>query len=239
MLLYYISDRRAFAGDEAQRQCALLDHVASAAAAGVDYIQLREKDLPIRELEILAKQVVARVHAQSSRTKLLINQHADVALASGADGVHLPGESLPPSEIRALWMRAGRRAPVIAVSAHSLHEVQYAEAHGADFAVLAPIFEKPKTNVAALGLATLSMACRAAKPPDNTESAPRSGFRVLALGGVNLTNACSCLGAGAAGVAGIRLFQEGNPAQTVCLLRQLGKSHQAAKSEPDKTTHSA
>jgi thiamine-phosphate pyrophosphorylase len=222
MILYYITDRRAFNGDEAQQRRALLERVGAAADAAVGYIQLREKDLPMRELESLAKQVVAQVRAVSSRTKVLINQHAEIALASGADGVHLPGGSMPPSEVRSLWIRASKRPPVIAVSAHSIGEVRYAEAHGADFAVLAPIFEKPKTNVPSLGLETLRLACQGAKPPDNTEAAPQSRFPVLALGGVNRGNAALCLGAGAAGIAGIRLFQEGDVGETVGLLRSLG-----------------
>jgi thiamine-phosphate pyrophosphorylase len=221
MLLYYISDRHAFGGDET-RQCeSLVSQVRAAAVAGVDYIQLREKDLSTRSLEALAKEVVATVRAVSSITRVLINQHVEIALASAADGVHLPGGSLPPSEVRALWMPACNRAPTIAVSAHTLDEVRYAEAHGADFVVLAPIFEKPNTNAPVLGLETLSLASRGSKPPDNTESAPQNNFPVLALGGVNLRNAGPCLNAGAAGVAGIRLFQEGNLTETVRLLRML------------------
>ena len=198
MLLYYITDRRAFGGEEAENCGALLDRLRTAAAAGVDYIQLREKDLSARALESLAKKAVAAVRAASSTTRILINQRADIALASGADGVHLPGGSLPPSEIRALWMRACDRVPTIGVSSHCVEDVRYAESHGADFVVLAPIFEKPGTDLPGLGLDMLALACGGAKPPDNTESAPQSGFPVLALGGVNLANAGPCLNAGAA-----------------------------------------
>jgi thiamine-phosphate pyrophosphorylase len=221
MLLYYITSRAGFGGDEAQQRRALLDRVAAAAVAGVDFVQLREKDLPVRALEGLAKQAVARVRAASSRTKLLINQHADVALAVGAHGVHLPGGSLPASEVRALWMKSSSQVPVIGVSAHRIEDARYAEAHGADFAVLAPIFEKPGTPLAGLGLETLTLACRGARRPDNTEAAPQSHFPVLALGGLTLANAASCIRAGAAGVAGIRLFQEGNITETVLCLRRL------------------
>jgi thiamine-phosphate pyrophosphorylase len=221
MLLYYITDRRAFAGDEAHQRRSLLKRVAETAAAGVDYIQLREKDLSTRELERLAKDVIDVVRSTSSRTRILINQRTDVALACAADGVHLPGNSLPASEVRSLWMRASDRAPVIGVSAHSVDEVRYAEAHGAEFAVLAPIFEKPGTKLPGLGLDLLAAACRGARPPDNTESAPQSSFPVLALGGMNLTNAGACMQAGAAGVAGVRLFQEGDIGETVRALREI------------------
>ncbi len=222
MLLYYITDRHAFAGDEDHQRRSLLQRVAEAATAGVDYIQLREKDLATRELERLAKDVIGIVHSSSPKTRILINQRTDVALACGADGVHLSGNSLPASDVRSLWMRRADPAPVIAVSAHSLDDVRYAEAHGADFAVLAPIFEKPGTKLPGLGLSALAAACRGPRPPDNTESAPQSSFPVLALGGVNLSNAVACVGAGAAGVAGIRLFQEGNVGDTVRVLRRPG-----------------
>ena len=221
MFLYYITNRLAFPGGEAQQRRALLARIAEAAAAGVDYIQLREKDLSVRELEGLAKEFTSAVRNASGTTRVLINQHTEVALACGADGVHLPGGSLPASEVRPMWMRASVRDPIIGVSAHTIEEVRSAEAHGADFVVLAPIFEKPGTNLPGLGLSLLATACGRAKPPDNTEAAPTSHFPVLALGGVSVDNAAACLRAGAAGVAGIRLFQEGNLRETVRLLRQL------------------
>ena len=102
-----------------------------------------------------------------------------------------------------------------------MDDVRYAEAHGADFAVLAPIFEKPNTDLPGLGLELLRIACRRAVAPDNTEAAPESSFPVLALGGVKLDNAFACIRAGASGVAGIRLFQEGDVHPTVRTLRQI------------------
>jgi thiamine-phosphate pyrophosphorylase len=224
MLLYYITDRRGFAGSEEQQRLTLLARVAEAAQAGVDYIQLREKDLTARGLEKLGGEAVAAVRENSSSTRILINGRPDIGLACGADGVHLPGGSLPASEVRALWMRAVDRAPLIGVSAHSVKEVRYAEAHGADFAVLAPIFEKRGTNVRALGLTELTLACGRAQSPDNTEAPPKTFFPVLALGGVNLNNAMSCLRAGASGLAGIRLFQEAGLRETVDALRRAASS---------------
>lgn len=226
MLLYYITDRHAFAGDEKQQRRALLERVAEAARAGVDYIQLREKDLSTRELERLASDAVAAIRAKPCQTRLLINDRTDVALACGADGVHLPGKSLPASEVRSLWLRSAERTPVIGVSAHSVDDVRYAEAHGADFAVLAPIFEKPGTDLPGLGLATLSMASRGALSPDNTEAAPQSSFPVFALGGLKIENALACARAGAAGVTGIRLFQQGNVTDTVRALRKIEQQFQ-------------
>ncbi|MFI5117227.1 MAG: thiamine phosphate synthase [Terriglobales bacterium] len=217
MLLYYITDRKGLAATDAQQRSRLLLRIGEAARAGVDCIQLREKDLAARDLERLAREAVRMVRDHSATAKLLVNGRADVALASGADGVHLPAGELAASEVRALWMRASDRAPVIAVSAHTIAEVRAAAADGANFAVLAPIFEKAHTNVRPIGIDALRAAC-APTPP--AESA-MEGFAILALGGVTLANAAACLAAGAAGVAGIRLFQNGDVVETVRRLRAL------------------
>ncbi len=198
--LYYITDRRQFPGDPREQERQLLKKIRECAAARVDYIQLREKDLSSRALEMLAQKAMAAL--DGSRTKLLINSRTDAALVCGAHGVHLPSDDLPASEVRAMWMRASTAAPVIGVSAHTRAEVEYAEAHGADFAVFAPVFEKAGT-VNAGGMEELRKICQL-----------RRSIPVFALGGVTLKNARQCLEAGAAGIAGIRLFQE-NEAQMV------------------------
>jgi len=213
MLLYYITDRRGFAGTTADQRTALLRRIAEAAGAGVDYIQLREKDLCSREFERLAREAVRAVRDNSNTIKLLINGRADIALACGADGVHLPSGELLASQIRALWMKCCHREPVIGVSAHSSAEVREAKAQGASFAVLAPIFEKVQTDVKGIGLDALREAA------GERRDAAEARFSVLALGGVNLTNARACLEAGAAGLAGIRLFQSGDLLETVRQLR--------------------
>jgi thiamine-phosphate pyrophosphorylase len=217
-LLYYITDRGGFAGTAADQRTALLRRIAEAAGAGVDYIQLREKDLCSRDLERLAREAVRAVRDNSSVTKLLINGRADIALACGADGVHLPSGELSASEIRALWMKCCHREPFIGVSAHSSAEVWEAEAHGANFAVLAPIFEKVQTDVKGIGLDALRQASSAVGERRDVEA---GRFAVLALGGVNLANARACIKAGAAGLAGIRLFQSGDLLETVRRLREL------------------
>ncbi len=240
-LLYYITDRNAFASDEPTRRARLLDKIAEAARAGVDYIQLREKDLSTRDLESLAREAV-RVIRETRRLApgprplppvLLINSRTDIALAIGADGVHLRSDDISPQEARAIWEKsyAGTAAlscpaarstaegvcealarPLIGVSCHSPEEVARAAANGATFAVFAPIFEKklfekkdaPRAHPT--GLAALAQACKADIP-------------VLALGGITLSNARSCLEAGAAGIAAIRLFQENDVATVVRELR--------------------
>jgi thiamine-phosphate pyrophosphorylase len=200
-LLYYITDRSQFPGDERARRRALLAKIAEAARAGVDYIQLRERDLSTRELETLAREVAELVRENSPSTRLLINSRTDVALAAGADGVHLRADDVEPHEVRQV-LDASDRPPLaigqflVAISCHSNEDVIRAESEAADFAVFAPVFGKRGTaGTPPAGLAALREACRAE-------------ISVLALGGVNLENAASCLNAGAAGIAAIRWFQE-------------------------------
>jgi thiamine-phosphate pyrophosphorylase len=209
MMLYYITDRKGFGGTESERHSALLCRIAEAARAGIEFIQLREKDLSSAELELIAREALHVIRDNSAETKLLINTHADIARAVGADGVHLTPDSPPAREVRAAWLGHTRQHPLIAVSVHDVADVRAAESQGADFVVLAPIFEKAPTRVNGIGLTALRLACAASQIP------------VLALGGVNLTNALSCLDARAAGVAGIRLFQDGAIAETVKRLREL------------------
>ncbi len=206
LLLYYITHRTQFPGTPTEQQERLLENISECAASGIDYIQLREKDLTTRELERLAGKAMAAV-AGNSRTRLLINSRLDVALACGADGVHLPSNSLPANEARAILMRAGQSRPVIGVSTHSAAEVETAEAHGADFVVFGPAFEKNGTaNLD--GLQQLAAVSRRSMP-------------VLALGGITLQNAEQCLAASASGIAAIRLFQQEDVADVVKKLRQL------------------
>jgi thiamine-phosphate pyrophosphorylase len=219
MLLYYITDRKSLAGTDAQQRSALLSRIADAARAGVDYIQLREKDLSSHELERLAKEAVRAVRDNSTTTKLLINGRADVALAVGADGVHLPAGELSPSVVRSLWKQCSGNQPLIGVSAHTNQDILDARTQVADFAVLAPIFEKVQTSSASVGLDFLRAACRRVQQSDNVPAV--APFPVLALGGVTLSNAQACVEAGAAGVAGIRLFQLGDVPDIVRRLREL------------------
>jgi thiamine-phosphate pyrophosphorylase len=198
-LLYYITDRRQFPGEAGEKESRLLAKITEAGAAGVDFIQLREKDLGGRALEALARKAMAAIPA-GSESRLLINARLDVALASGAHGVHLPAHDLSPSEVRMVWDRASRTTPLVAVSVHSLDEVALAEAHGADFAVYGPVFEK-SGSLNPQGLEELRRACHR---PDR----PAAPMPLLALGGVTLGNARQCLEAGASGLAAIRLFQQ-------------------------------
>ena len=137
-ILYYITDRTAFPGDEFSRRNRLLLNISEAARAGVDYIQLREKDLPARDLESLAREAVRILREISpGNTTLLINSRADVALAAGCDGVHLRSDDISPQEVRAIWAKSGQggigsaqKYPLIGVSCHSQGEVTQALANG-------------------------------------------------------------------------------------------------------------
>jgi thiamine-phosphate pyrophosphorylase len=207
--LYYITDRRQFPGAGQEQERRLLEKIAECAAAGVDLVQLREKDLGAHALEKLALKAMAAL--AGSRTRLLINSRTDVALACGAHGVHLPANDHAASDVRAIFARAGVSEPVIGVSTHSAVEVASVEAHGADFAVFAPIFEKGGT-ASREGLEELRRICHRTEAADPL-------MPVLALGGITLENARLCVEAGAVGIAGIRLFQQNDVAAVVKQLR--------------------
>lgn len=195
MLLYYITDRRQFPGGDAAQRQRLLECIASCAQAGVDLIQLREKDLPPRELEAFAVEAKSAVAGTAAR--LLMNRRIDVAIAAGLGGVHLTSsaDELVPSDARVAFDRAGIHRPLIGISCHTEKEILLADSHGADLAVFGPVFEKDGAANAA-GLEQL----RALRG--------KVSMKILALGGVTVDNARSCLEAGTTGVAGTRLFQK-------------------------------
>jgi len=165
-----------------------VDVAARAAAAGVDMIQVRAKRLPARNLAALAANVVAAARG----VPVLVNTRADVALACGAQGVHLPSDGLSAKLVRSM-VPAGF---LIGVSCHSGDELIRAEREGADFAVYGPVFTTPShPDATPPGLDALAAAARLVRLP------------IYALGGISAENAPLCLAAGAAGVAGISLFQ--------------------------------
>jgi len=178
MKRYYITDRNAAGGFRP-----LLEIIRDQIHMGVDYIQIREKDLSARELfefSLTVLEVRQEVKARSL-TKILLNTRADIALAIGADGVHLPSDA-PQQTLPGL---------LVSRSCHTVDEIRDAKA---DLVVFSPIFEG-HNHTSGIGLAQLRLACQAGKP-------------VFALGGVTWDNAELCIEAGAEGIAGIRLFQD-------------------------------
>lgn len=218
MFLYYITDRKQLSADPKKSMQLLLERIRFAAEAGVDAIQLREKDLSAREMTDLGSRALEIVNAANAnrkpetRTCLLINSRVDVAVACECDGVHLRSDDISAADARAVLIQAGIKQPLVGVSCHSVIEVEQAYGHGADFVVLGPVFAKSTTEKP-IGLAPISTVVNSL--------GPRAALPALALGGVTLDNAAACMKAGAAGVAGIRLFQSGNVSGTVLRLRSL------------------
>ena len=172
-------------------QCCITDRnlagIPLALSRKVDWIQIRDKNLPARDLLTLVRRVL------ELGTKVIVNTRMDVALAAGAAGLHLPAGSIPPSRWRAI-------APpdfLIGVSCHTVDEVRSAEAEGADYVFFGPVFAplSKSSHLPPRGLNGLAEAARAVSIP------------VLALGGITQTNAEDCVLAGAQGIAGISLFQ--------------------------------
>lgn len=207
-ILCYVTDRRSLpAADLPQEgltvEARLLQRIEAAASAGIDWIQLREKDISGRELILLARAALERIRARNSSARLFINDRLDVALASGAGGVHLSESGMPVAEARRLrddfFVRCPRSTDfLIGVSCHSLEAAVTAASSGADYLYFGPIFETPSKRGYGepQGLHRLAQVCRATRIP------------VLAIGGIRPENAAECLRAGAAGIAAIRHFQE-------------------------------
>ena len=189
-----ITDRRRLEGRE------LAAIVREAAAAGLDRVQVREKDLDGRGLRAVVAAVLAATTGTAAR--VLVNGRPDVAVAAGAEGVQLPEEGLPVADVKRAWP-----ALVVGASRHSVDGARRAEAEGADFVLLGPIFATPGKEERVLGLGPLAEAARALRIP------------VHAVGGVGAGNARQAVEAGARGLAAIRPFLEQPAGDAVRALR--------------------
>jgi thiamine-phosphate pyrophosphorylase len=229
-IVCYVTDRKSLRSPDSN--AALLEKIRLAAEAGADWIQIREKDLPGGRLLALTRDAAAaaeqianarRVSAPACRggppgrgVRIYVNDRLDVAIAAATAGrpavagqptvagVHLGGESLPVEEV-VRWCRAGNAPPElqIGVSCHSIEAAREAEQNGADYIFLGPIFDTPSKRSlgSPQGLDRLREVCKAIHLP------------LIAIGGVNETNAQDCIRAGASGIAAIRLFQEAPDAE--------------------------
>lgn len=170
-----------------------VDDLVRSARSGVSMLQIREKRLPSSMIFDLVSEVIRRL--ENLGTLCLVNERVDIALAAGADGVHLTSTSMPLELVRGI---AGQKL-LIGVSAHSVKEVSSAKDDGADFALFGPVFETPSKSpeIGWQGLGALGEACEAGSP-----------MPVLAVGGVDPMNFKSVLAAGAYGIAAIRLFAD-------------------------------
>lgn len=181
----------------------IVDLVAAAVDAGVDLIQLREKNLCGKLLFELTQQLAKITHG--ARTKLLVNDRTDVALAAGADGVHLTSTSIRSDVVRA-------HVPedfVVGVSCHSAEGIRAAATGDADFVLYGPVFASPGKGDG-VGLEALAEACGTA-----------GDLPVLAVGGIDVTNCRSAIEAGAAGVAAIRTLNDVD--SMISFLGELGR----------------
>jgi thiamine-phosphate pyrophosphorylase len=177
--------------------------IKAASLAGVDWIQIREKDLSGRECVLLAREALRRTEQSSNssatRTRILVNDRLDVALAEGTGGVHLGENSLPVQEVRrCVDSRGERKDFLVGVSCHSLAAAKSAASGGADYIFFGPVFATPSKAAfgAPQGIERLKEVCRAVSIP------------VIAIGGITLSNSAACLSAGASGLAAVRLFQD-------------------------------
>lgn len=188
-----VSDRRRLRGRT------LPELARATAAAGARWLQVREKDLAGAALLALVREIVAA--AAASPMRVMVNGRADVALLGGAHGVHLPEEGLPPRDVRNSFPGL-----IVGVSCHSADSVLRAEQGGAHYAVLGPVF--PTTGKdRPLGLEAVAATAR------------RTALPLVAIGGITHANAAAVWAAGAAGVAAIRPFLEGDVAEAVHRLR--------------------
>lgn len=208
----YVTDGRAFFGPD--RDLLLIESIRRSVSAGVDWVQIREKDLPARRLLTLVRQAVEITSALEPRSRVLVNDRLDVVLAAGAAGVHLREESAPASAI-IKWCRTGNAPPSfsVGISCHDLEGVRSAESAGVDYVFFGAVFDTPSKRAFGepQGIARLAEICRFVRIP------------VIAIGGINESNAADCIRAGAKGVAAIRPFQE--PRDGAALARFVSAVH--------------
>jgi thiamine-phosphate pyrophosphorylase len=203
MPLCYVTDRHLLRSQQPSGAAStddLLVSIERAVAAGIDWIQIREKDLPARELLKLTRRAISVTRQEANtQARIMVNDRLDVALAAHAAGVHLGGDSIPVAEA-VQWCRAGNAPPdfMVGASCHNVQAAIEAERAGGNYIFFGPVYETPAKMKfgAPQGVDKLAEVCRSVQIP------------VLAIGGIDEKNAGTCVRVGAAGIAAIRLFQQ-------------------------------
>lgn len=189
-IVYCISEGRVDEENFIGASRGIVARIAAARRCGVTMFQVREKQLSAKLCFALATEAVQAAHR--SGVKLLVNGRADIALAAGADGVHLPADGVPAAAVRS-FVPSGF---IIGVSTHSMREALAARDDGADFVTFGPVFESPGKGKG-LGVEALAEVCE-----------KLHGFPIVALGGVDADSVEALLSRGASGVAAIRYLNE-------------------------------
>jgi thiamine-phosphate pyrophosphorylase len=230
-ILCYVTDRRNLLVPSAA-VTVLVEKIVAIAVAGVDWVQIREKDLSARELAALTREAISEVRQLGSNgtTRIIVNDRVDVAVAEKAGGVHLGETSLPVADVAKRVKRSDSGVVVsdegaisqfpvatggdflIGASCHSLEAAKAAVRDGADYIFFGPVFATPSKAKFGepQGVKKLAAVCSAVSVP------------VISIGGITVENAGECVAAGAAGIAAIRLFQDAaEPGRVVSALKQL------------------
>jgi len=225
-ILCYVTDRRSLSTPAVASKSALVERISAIAEAGVNWVQIRERDLSGRALAELTREVTAQKRA----ARIIVNDRVDVAVTEGAGGVHLGETGLPVADVTK-WVKrtasgvvvsddgvasqfpaAAPQDFLIGASCHSLESAKAAVRDGADYIFFGPVFATPsKVKFGEpQGVKKLAEVCNAVALP------------VIAIGGITIENARECVAAGAAGIAAIRLFQDAaEPAQVISELKRL------------------
>jgi len=199
-VLCYVTERRSLRVEQGQnRETALAQRIERAVRAGVDWVQIREKDLSARDMVGLTRAAIKACKTAPARSdaRILVNDRLDVAWAAGAGGVHAGEKSLPLRVLMDARSTTASANFLVGASCHSLEGAIDANEAGADYLFFGPVFETPSkvSSGPPQGLAKLGQVCSAVSIP------------VIAIGGITVENATACRKAGAGGIAAIRLFQ--------------------------------
>ena len=202
-ILCYVTDRLSLpAPPRVDAIATLLAHIQIATRAGIDWIQLREKDLDTRALLDLTIAAIRDTHnardASACAAKVIVNDRLDVAWAADAAGVHLGESSIPAGIVTRQKLNTDKRTIMVGASCHSLEDATQAATNGCDYICFGPVFATPSKLAfgAPQGVSRLRQVCQSVSIP------------VLAIGGISIENIAACMDAGASGIAAIRLFQQ-------------------------------